>query len=315
MFISELPLIGIILVNLNEYEHTSRCLQSLRTITYKNVKVIVVDNGSADTSGAKLRNDFPEAIHLRNETNEGFTGGNNLGIHYAIAHDCKHVLLLNNDTIVTTSFLEPLVERLETDPMVAAVSGKIYYYPPTVEGREKIIWYAGSYQKWHLAYNHYFESEVDTGQGNTPKEVAYACGCLMLMRGNVINKIGALSNEYFIYWEEADWCLRAKELGYSSWYEPNALIYHNIRSSIPGKETPFYMYLVYRNFLIYGKRHFHGFRRLKFWFLYPLHVVNRWLICMKAGNTKSAKALIYGVIDYFKGYKGKQGLKERGLLR
>lgn len=312
---SMLPRIGIVLVNLNEFEHTSMCLKTLQAITYKNIEVIVVDNNSSDKSGERIQKEFSEATVILNSSNDGFTGGNNIGINYALENGCDHVLLLNNDTIVTPSFLEPLVERLDADPMIGAVSGKIYYYPPAVGGKEKIIWYAGSYQKWHLAYSHYGDGEEDRGQFNSPRNVAYACGCLMLMRGEVIEKIGGLSDEYFIYWEEADWCLRASELGYYSWYEPHSIIYHNIHSSIPGRETPFYMYLLYRNFLIYAKRHFHGLRKIQFWFFYPLHILNRLRICSLAGNIKGAKAMFQGIGDYFKGYRGKQGLKERELLR
>ncbi len=312
---SSLPFIGIVLVNLNEYEHTARCLQSLASITYPNVKIIVVDNGSADDSGARLQNEFSAAVHLRNQTNEGFTGGNNVGITYALQHGCAHVLLLNNDTIVTPSFLEPLVERLESDMTIGAVSGKIYYYPPAIGNREKIIWYAGSYQKWHMAFNHYGDSEEDTGQYDVAREVAYACGCLMLMRGEVIEKIGGLSDEYFIYWEEADWCQRARDIGYSSWYEPKTIIYHNFRSAIRGKETPFYLYLHFRNFLFYASRHFHGINRLRFCLFFPLHIFRRLFISIKVSNTNAIKAMFNGIVDYFKGYRGKQGLKERRLLR
>lgn len=310
------PLIGIIIVHpTNGYEHTALCLETLRLSTYKNILIVVVDNGSSDGSGGRLREEFPETTYIRNETNDGFAVGNNIGIEYALRHQCKHVLLLNNDTIVTSSFLEPLVERIESDAMIGAVSGKIYYYPQAIGGKQKIIWYAGSYQKWHMAYNHTGELEEDKGQFDTPHEVAYASGCLMLMRGEVIARIGGLSEEYFMYWEESDWCMRARELRYSSWYEPRALICHNVRSSVKGKETPLYVYMMYRNFPIFAKRHFYGFKKIQFWLFFPLHIINRWRICIMAGNTRAAKAIFQGIIDYFKGYRGKQGLNERGLLR
>lgn len=310
------PRIGIILVHLNSYGHTSLCLRTLRNITYKNVEVIVVDNGSSDGTGEVVRKEFPEVTHIRNEENEGFTGGNNTGIEHAIRNGSKHVLLLNNDTIVTPSFLEPLVERLESNlDSIGAVSGKIYYYPPTVGGRDKIIWCAGTFQKWHMGYHHYGESEVDVGQFDEAREIVYASGCLMLINGNVIRKIGGLSKEYFIYWEESDWCLRAKELGYASWYEPRSVIYHNFHSAMKGKETPFYMYMQYRNAFIYAKRHFHGLKRLQFLLLFPIHLLNRWRVLLMAGNAKGAKAIFQGIVDYFKGNTGKQGLKERGFLK
>jgi GT2 family glycosyltransferase len=309
------PKIGIILVHINSYGHTSLCLKSLRDMTYRNAEIVVVDNGSTDGSAARLRNEFPEATYLRNETNEGFTGGCNTGIDYAMANGCGHILLLNNDTVVTPQFLEPLVERLESDPMIGAVSGKIYYYPPAAGGKDKIIWYAGTYQKWHTGYFHRGESEEDHGQYDTAQETAYASGCLMLMNGDLIRKIGGLSEDYFMYWEESDWCMRARELGYSSWYEPRAIIYHNFHSAILGKETPLYMYMQYRNAFIYAKRHYHGTKRLQFILLFPVHLINRCRLLLKGGNIKGLKSMFLGIIDFFKGWRGRQGLVERGFLK
>ncbi len=307
--------VSIIIVHPYGFEHTPKCLGSLSTMTYPNAEVIVVDNGSQDGSGEMLRKQYPEVIFIHNEKNDGFAGGNNIGIEYALANDAQYVLLLNNDTIVTPSFLEPLVDRLESDKNIGAVSGKIYYYPDAVGGKEKIIWYAGAYQKWHMAYNHTCEFEKDNGQCDEAGEVAYASGCLMLLRSDVLKQIGGLSEEYFMYWEESDWCMRAKAKGYSSWYEPRAVIYHNTRSSIKGKETPLYTYMMYRNFPIFASHHFHGLRRLWFWFCYPLHIFNRLAICIMARNWSGAIAIPFGVVDYLKGYRGKVGIKERGLIK
>ncbi len=296
------------------YYHSALCLQSMRSITYDPVEIIVVDNGSSDDSVLRLREEFPEMTFIRSEINEGFAGGNNIGIEYACQHGSKHILLLNNDTAVTPSFIEPLLERLESDPQIAAVSGKIYYHPLAVGGRENIIWYAGAEQKWHMGYTHKHQLEEDKGQCDIASEVAYASGCMMLMRGEVLKKIGGLSEDYFMYWEESDWCMRARESGFSSWYEPKSLIYHNVRSSDPGKESPLYTYMMFRNFLIYAKLYFHGLNKVRFWIVYPIHFLNRVRICLIAGNTKAAKSIFQGVADYFKGYKGKQGLEKRGLL-
>jgi len=310
------PRIGIVLVHLNSYDDTSLCLQSLRTMTYPNTEVIVVDNGSIDGTGNILKKEFPEATHIRSEINYGFSGGNNIGIKHAMEHECKHVLLLNNDTIITPNFLEPLTERLLKEKNVAAVSGKIYYYPERVAGRKKIIWYAGVYQKWHTGYHHIGVLEVDNGQFDIPMKTVYASGCLMLMNGEVIKLIGGLDEEYFIYWEESDWCLRAKEKGYECWYEPKSIIDHNFRSGPFGRgETQFYLYMQMRNSFIFAHRHFHGWLKVRRQLFYPLYITYYFLTLIRFGNFRNTKAILYGIIDYFKGYKGKQGLKERGYIK
>jgi GT2 family glycosyltransferase len=309
------PRIGIVLVNLNSYDDTSLCLRSLAQMTYPNAEVIVVDNGSRDHSGVRLQHEFPTAIHIRSDENLGFTGGNNIGIQHAMQSGCDHVLLLNNDTIVTPDFLQPLAGRLESDPTIAATSGKIYYAPQSRGGENNVIWYAGCFRKWHMGYHHYGVEEHDTGQYDTARIIPYASGCLMLMRGDVIREIGPLSEEYFIYWEEADWCHRARNAGYICMYEPKSIIYHNFKSAALGHETPFHMYMQYRNAFIYAKRHYHGLERLRYWLFYPLYIANRILLDLRAKNIRAAKAILWGVRDYFRGYRGKQGLAERGFLK
>ncbi|HET6402043.1 MAG TPA: glycosyltransferase family 2 protein [Candidatus Kapabacteria bacterium] len=309
------PRVGIVLVNWNSYEDTAACLHSLAAITYPNVEIIVVDNASRDESATKLQAEFPGITFLRSKENAGFTGGNNLGIKYALDADCDHVLLLNNDTFVLPNFLEPLVARMASDSKIAAVSGKIYYAPETRGGEDRIIWYAGCYRKWHMGYHHYGVEEKDTGQFDVPREIPYASGCLMLLRGSALRKIGVLSPEYFIYWEEADWCHRALDAGYICMYEPKSVIYHNFRSAALGYETPFHMYMQYRNALIYAKEHYRGLDSLRFWMFYPIYMFYRFLLDIRAKNSRAAKAIVWGVFDYFRGFRGKQGLKERGFLK
>jgi len=312
---SEFPSIAIVLVNLNSYEDTLLCIESLQTITYPNIEIILVDNGSKDYSGTRLLEKFPCVTYLRSDENLGFTGGNNLGIDYALKSGCKHILLLNNDTTVTPGFLEPLVDRLETDPKIAAVGGKIYYAPSARNGSTNILWYAGSYRKWHSGFSHYGVDKQDQGDFDIAAEVPYACGCLMLMRGDTIRQIGSLSNEYFIYWEEADWCERAREAGYVSFYEPKSVINHNFKSSNLGKETPFHNYLQFRNAFIFSSKHHRGLRRVQFLLFYPVLALYRLIQDLRFNNTRGAKAIVWGIFDYFRGYRGKCGLRERGLLK
>lgn len=312
--LAKYPKVGIVLVNFNGYKDTVRCLDSLARVTYPDAFVIVVDNASADGSGARLRDEFPRAEHILLSENTGFTGGNNAGIERGLAEGCDHVLLLNNDTIVTPGFLEPLVERLESDAKIAAVSGKIYYAPETHDGQSDILWYAGCYQKWHMGYHHLGIEEKDRGLYDEPKQIPYACGCLMLMRGSVIRELGPLSSEYFIYWEEADWCHRARNAGYTCMYEPKSVIYHNLAGKPIGDETPFYMYLQHRNAFIYARKFYHGLDAVRFWLFYPVFLAYRYFYDWRIGNRRSAKAMWLGIRDYFRGYTGTQGLKERGFI-
>ncbi|MDP4199308.1 MAG: glycosyltransferase family 2 protein [Bacteroidota bacterium] len=309
------PRIGIILINLNAYEDTALCLQSLESLTYSNTELILVDNGSRDGSGAKLRAEFPSVTHIRSETNLGFTGGNNLGITHALDTGCEHVLLLNNDTIVTPGFLEPLLARLESEPRIAAVSGKIYYTKAAQNGRSDILWYAGSFRKWWMGFSHFGIDEADRGLYDKPMEVPYASGCEMLLRGTAVRRVGLLSDDYFAYWEESDWCERARKAGFIAFYEPASTIYHNYRSGDPGNESPIHNYLHCRNGFIFASVHEHGFGRLKFWLLFPLELIYRSLWDIRRKNIRAGWATLWGVYDFLRGYRGEQRLRERGLIQ
>lgn len=308
------PKIGIVLVNLNCYQDTAVCIRSLNKINYTDYDIILVDNGSTDGSGDKLHAEFPNVVYLRSERNLGFTGGNNLGIEAALKREAGHVLLLNNDTIVTPDFLKALVNRLAVDPTAAAVSGKIYYAPERMEGRDNIIWYAGCFQKWHTGYHHTGVMEADEGKFETARQVPYASGCMMLMRGSVIREQGPLSDEFFIYWEEADWCHRAREKGYTCWYEPKSVIYHNFTNAPRGGEKPFYMYMQTRNAFLYARRHYRGLKKLRYFMFYPIYLFYNYLYLRRARNKRGARAIVWGVIDYFRGLRGENGLRERGFL-
>ena len=154
--------VAIILVNWNGYELSKACLESLKQLQYSNFQTVLVDNGSIDKSGEKLKSEFPEITLLTSVENIGFTGGNNLGIQWALDHDFGHVLLLNNDTLVDPNFLNPLVSFLEKNPDYGAVQPKIM-----LEAERDKLWNAGGgYFKWLEMTWSIGIGKIDVGQFN-----------------------------------------------------------------------------------------------------------------------------------------------------
>ena len=207
-------LVYIILVNFNSKVHTVECIESLEKITYKNYKIIVVDNASSDDSQEVITKQFPEVIWIQNSENTGFADANNCGIQYALKHGTQYVLLLNNDTTVDKSFLEHLVDAYESDSSIGIATGKILYYQ-----NHSIVWYAGGY------INHWKGSSdtVGYGKGDLPefgtnKYCTFASGCCMLVSVDVIKRVGFMENLYFLYYEDLDFCVRFLELGYKIIY-------------------------------------------------------------------------------------------------
>jgi len=311
---AEHPTVGIVLVNYNSYADTAACIESLKLVTYPSYRVVVVHNGCVDGSPARLLADFPGVHQITSNTNLGFSLANNLGIEWLKENGAEHFLLLNNDTIVTPGFLEPLVARLHSDPKIGAVAPKIYYTDAAYHGQHHVIWYAGSFRKWHGGFHHTGVMEVDTGKYDVAKQVPYASGCSILMRGDLVRKYGGLAEDYFLYWEEADWCHRVAAHGFISYYEPKSIIYHDFKSAQHGNETALYMYLQARNAFIFAQKHYHGLDKVRFVLFYPIYLFYRFLFELRHKNIRGAKSLVLGVFDGLRGRKGIEYLKNRGFV-
>ena len=241
--------VHIILLNWNNEEDTLECVKSLEEINYDNYKIIIVDNGSKIGSVLKIKKQYPEIKIIENKKNLGFAGGNNVGIKYAVENGADYVLLLNNDTTVEKDFLSELVKAGESDKKVGILGSKIFFY-----NEPNRIWFAGGKVSWMKNKGtHIGLDEIDNKQYDEIKEVDYLTGCSLLIKKEVIEKIGVLAEDYFLYYEDTDFSLRARNAGYKIIYIPKSKIYHKIsRSTKPGSSS--YIYYHTRNGLVLAKR-------------------------------------------------------------
>ena len=239
----------IIVLNWNGKEDTLECLESLEKINYSNYKIVVVDNGSEDDSVSETKKQFPKVKIIENKKNLGFAGGNNVGIKYAINSGARYVLLINNDTTVEENFLSELVEVGESDEKVGVLGSKIYFH-----SEPDRIWFAGGKVSWlKNKGTHIGLDQIDNGQYDKIKETDYLTGCCLLIKREVIEKIGVLEEDYFLYYEDTDFSLRAKNADYKIVYVPKSKIYHKIsRSTKPGSSD--YIYYHTRNGLVMARR-------------------------------------------------------------
>lgn len=249
------PFVSIITVNYGHSDVTCEMLDSLYKITYPNYEVIVIDNGSPNDNPRIIKEKFPQIEYIETGKNLGFAGANNLGICMSKG---KYILLINNDTAVTPGFLEPLVEKMESDPRIGAVSPKIrYFYSPDT------IQYAGmtpinSYTVRSRAFGY---MEKDEGQHDQDRLSAYAHGACMMVSGEVVRNIGLMSTAFFLYYEELDWGYRIRKAGYLIWYVHNSTIYHK-ESVSTGKQSPVKTYYLNRSRLLYMRRNVRGYKSI-----------------------------------------------------
>lgn len=225
-----MPLVYIIVLTWNGKKDTLECLSSLEKISYPNARILVVDNASEDGTAEEIRRIFPNTEVIVNATNLRFAGGNNAGIRRGLEAGAEYVVLLNNDTTVDPQFVTQMVAAASEDPVIGMVGPKILYY-----GEPQRIWFAGGKIEWWKGWmSHIGIREVDHGQHNSVREVDFLTGCCMLVKREVIERVGMLDESYFIYGEDADWCVRGSRAGYKLQYVPSAVVWHKLSVSTGG---------------------------------------------------------------------------------
>ena len=246
------PRIVVVILNWNGRDDTLECLESVEKIDYPNFGVIVVDNGSCDDSVAAIHAAFPRVEVIETGANLGFSGGNNAGIKRALELGADYVLLLNNDTEVDERLLRAFVSAAERFPNAAAFSAKIYFFHDRYR-----IWHAGT--RWDsdtCRFVHIGEGLQDDHDGDVIAcETDYACGCAFFVAAARLQKIGLLDDAFFLYFEETDWCYRARRAGYASVFVPEAKLWHKVAVSFGGDGSPLAIYFVTRNRLLWAARH------------------------------------------------------------
>ena len=244
--------VAIIVLNWNGKEDTLECLKSVQKIDYPNFDVIVVDNGSSDDSVKAIQKEFPKVKVLQTGKNLGFAAGNNAGMRYALKHHADHILLLNNDTVVDRELIKELMDASAQFNHSGIFGAKIYYY-----NEPNTIWYAGGKQKYGaFHFIHVGIGSIDNGQKyNIIEETDYITGCALFVSKGVLERIGLLDENYFLIYEETDFCFRAKKSSIKSYVVPSAKVWHKVSRSFDGRFSPLYIYFLTRNRLLWAENH------------------------------------------------------------
>ncbi len=226
------PKVAVIVLTWNGRDLTLACLKSLLASNYTNLDILLVDNASSDGTSEAVESSFGERVNIIvNDTNLGFAGGNNTGIQHVLDEGADYVLLLNNDTIVDPDMIGHLVNFLSAHPQAGIAGPKIYYETPPDQ-----VWFAGG--EVFLSRGtarHIGIREKDNGQYETVEEVDYISGCALMAGRDVFEKIGMLDPIYEAYFEDTDFCMRAKRAGYGIYYVPQSRMWHKISSSTGGQ--------------------------------------------------------------------------------
>jgi len=298
----------VTILNYNGNRDTRECLQSLEQLTVTNfeLNVVVVDNASKEkfTEDKKYQN-FNLKI-IRSELNLGFSGGQNLGIKFALENGADYVVILNNDVIVDKNLIVELLKTFKIENC-GIVSPKIYF----AKGREfhkdryqqnelgKVIWYAGGQMDWqNVIASHRGVDEVDKRQYEKAEQTDFTSGCCEMIKREVLEKVGVFDEGYFLYYEDNDLCQRTKAQNFKIYYQPEAMLWHLNAGSAGGSGSSLQDYYITRNRLLFGFRY--SSLRTK------VALIRESLRNILSGRKWQKK----GAIDFYLGRFGKGGYNE-----
>lgn len=246
------PYVYILILNYNSEQDTIELYNQLQRIDYQNYSILVIDNDSNHTSKTTLKKSIPPSDLILNKKNIGYAGGNNIGIRKAISASADYVWILNPDIRVETKTLNILVEHITEDKKIAAVGPRI-----CMRDNKEIIFSDGGVvdtdngiQTYHLKFK---QNIKEIKESNKTNKVDYIDGSCLFIDINCLKEIGFLNEKFFLYFEETEWCLRARNLGWESLVVLSTTCY-NLTSS---RNFKYFFYMarnrVYLSYLMNNK--------------------------------------------------------------
>jgi len=262
--------ISVITVNYHQNQATKELLESLnKYYALANIEIILVDNGCKTDNEHYFKQYCKDIKYIRSEANLGFAGGNNLGIAEASG---KYLFLINNDTEVTPGLIEQLAGSLDANGRIGIISPQINYHDDP-----SIIQYAGFTPMNYYTCRNFcigqFEKDENQYRGQL-RPTGFIHGAAMMVRKEALLKAGPMAENFFLYYEEMDWCERIKEAGYEIWLDTNAIIYHK-ESLAVGKNSALKEFFMNRNRILFIRRNAKLHQRLFFYLYFAAFVMPR----------------------------------------
>lgn len=251
--------LAIITTNYKNYAVTRALLKSLKRSHNQNFKVFVVDV-TADPE--EIVEDSLNIDVIRAE-NKGYSYGLNVGIRNAIDQGYRYFACMNNDVETEDDFVDNALQSIKTHPL-SLIGGKIYYYPGyeyhkdrySKEDLGKVIWYAGGLIDWNNIFtNHKGVDEIDKGNYDQFEETDFVTGCLMMFDKQFFETLGPLDESYFMYFEDADWSMKAKQAGLKVYYDPSVVMWHKNAQSSDGSGSELHQKYQRKNRLKFALRY------------------------------------------------------------
>jgi hypothetical protein len=301
------PKAAVVILNWNGLKYLRQFLPSVLTSIWPNLDIILGDNASTDGSVEFVKQEYPSIRIIQNDKNYGFTGGYNKVLEHV---DADYYILLNSDVEVSPGWIAPVINLMESDPMIAAAAPKIRAY-----AQQSNFEHAGAAGGFIDSYGYpfcqgrmFYEIEEDKGQYEQSKEVFWATGAAMFVRKKCWEEAGGFDDRFFAHMEEIDLCWRLKNMGYKVMYCAQSEVFH-LGGGTLNTEHPFKTFLNFRNNLLLLQNN------LPAWRAFFVIAVRIWMDLLalfrflSEGKRKDAWAVSRAhqnfVVNLFKGAKGR----------
>jgi len=241
---------------------------------------------------------------IENNKNLGFTGANTVGINYAMQHNADYVLFLNNDTMVTKNFLMQMIEVGESDSTYGILGCKIYCAENEAVAKKNKIWSLGGYEYVNGNPMNIGSNQFDRLQWKGIRESEMICGCCMLIKRAVIEKIGTQDDDLFFGIDDVEYSLRAAKHGWKNALVLDAEIYHSGSRSVEGL-TGLQLYYLFRNTYYFRTKHFPWHQNILFF----IHHLFRYFLIggvgrIFLGRNYANRGMILGICDFLSNRMG-----------
>lgn len=252
------------IIDFDGKDTTIECLKSINLNPKDNFEltVLVINNYSKKLTLPSFSKFNLKVIE--NGKNLGFSGGHNKGIKYALKNGADYVLILNNDVVIDPSLISELIKVLEKNSTYGVASPKIYFAPGFEFYKDKykekdkgrVLWYAGGIMDFrNVTAKHRGVDEVDRGQYQKTEETDFSTGACLLVKKEVLERVGFFDDKYFLYYEDSDLSQRVKNAGYKIIYAPDAVAWHRNAASVGGSGSSLQDYYISRNRLLFGLKY------------------------------------------------------------
>lgn len=222
------PKIYLIVLNWNDKELSRKCLSSIEKVSYSNYEVLIVDNNSEDGSVEFFKQHFPNYDILALKDNLKYAGGNNAAVDYLQPNEEDYLVFINNDTIVSSDFLDHLIDPFLNDPNCIITVPKILFAMDINK-----IWYAGGLvNMWKGTIDHIGIRNFDAPRYSFMMETDYATGCCLCISYTDFEKLNYFDTTFNMYCEDVDLSIRAKKMNRKIVYSPKSIILHSVSQSL-----------------------------------------------------------------------------------